>query len=133
MSFVLSLFEKKGDFLRVSLLFYCSNNGFFGMMSSSFLKKRGKKMNKTELIAKVAETAELTKKDAGQVVDAVFEAITGALKGGEKVQLMGFGTFEVRERAARKGRNPQSGEEIEIPASKLPAFKAGKELKEAVK
>ncbi|AIG25544.1 HU family DNA-binding protein [Brevibacillus sp. 7WMA2] len=90
-------------------------------------------MNKTELIAKVAETAELTKKDAGQVVDAVFEAITGALKGGEKVQLMGFGTFEVRERAARKGRNPQSGEEIEIPASKLPAFKAGKELKEAVK
>ncbi len=103
------------------------------MMSSSFLKKRGKKMNKTELIAKVAETAELTKKDAGQVVDAVFEAITGALKGGEKVQLMGFGTFEVRERAARKGRNPQSGEEIEIPASKLPAFKAGKELKEAVK
>ncbi|RAP28850.1 hypothetical protein C2W64_04436 [Brevibacillus laterosporus] len=103
------------------------------MMSSSFLKKRGKKMNKTELIAKVAETAELTKKDAGQVVDAVFEAITGALKDGEKVQLMGFGTFEVRERAARKGRNPQSGEEIEIPASKLPAFKAGKELKEAVK
>ncbi|QDX93050.1 HU family DNA-binding protein [Brevibacterium sp. JNUCC-42] len=90
-------------------------------------------MNKTELIAKVAETAELTKKDAGQVVDAVFEAITGALKDGEKVQLMGFGTFEVRERAARKGRNPQSGEEIEIPASKLPAFKAGKELKEAVK
>ncbi|WP_232695650.1 HU family DNA-binding protein [Brevibacillus daliensis] len=90
-------------------------------------------MNKTELIAKVAETAELTKKDAGQVVDAVFSAITGALQEGDKVQLMGFGTFEVRERAARKGRNPQSGEEIEIPASKLPAFKAGKELKEAVK
>jgi DNA-binding protein HU-beta len=90
-------------------------------------------MNKTELINAVAEKAELTKKDAAKAVDAVFEAITTALKNGDKVQLIGFGNFEVRERAARKGRNPQTGEEIDIPASKQPAFKPGKALKEAVK
>ncbi|RXT06346.1 HU family DNA-binding protein [Ammoniphilus sp. CFH 90114] len=89
-------------------------------------------MNKTELIAYVAESAELTKKDAAKVVEAVFEAIEGSLKKGEKVQLIGFGNFEVRERAARKGRNPQTGEEIEIAASKIPAFSAGKLLKESV-
>lgn len=90
-------------------------------------------MNKTELINAVAEATELTKKDAGAAVDAVFESIQGALVKGEKVQLIGFGNFEVRERAARKGRNPQTNEEIEIPASKVPAFKAGKALKDAVK
>ncbi|EIT84301.1 DNA-binding protein HU [Fictibacillus macauensis ZFHKF-1] len=90
-------------------------------------------MNKTDLIAKVADATELSKKDASQAVDAVMDSITDALKNGEKVQLIGFGTFEVRERAARKGRNPQTGEEIEIAASKVPAFKAGKELKEATK
>ncbi|MEW9668672.1 HU family DNA-binding protein [Ammoniphilus sp. 3BR4] len=89
-------------------------------------------MNKTELVAYVAESAELTKKDAAKVVDAVFEAIESSLKKGEKVQLIGFGNFEVRERAARKGRNPQTGEEIEIAASKIPAFTAGKLLKESV-
>ncbi|WP_134701723.1 HU family DNA-binding protein [Ammoniphilus sp. YIM 78166] len=89
-------------------------------------------MNKTELVAYVAESAELTKKDAAKVVDAVFEAIETSLKKGEKVQLIGFGNFEVRERAARKGRNPQTGEEIEIAASRIPAFSAGKLLKDSV-
>ncbi|UTR09614.1 MULTISPECIES: HU family DNA-binding protein [Evansella] len=90
-------------------------------------------MNKTELINAVAEKAELSKKDATNAVDAVFDVITGSLQNNEKVQLIGFGNFEVRERAARKGRNPQTGEEIEIPASNVPAFKPGKALKDAVK
>lgn len=90
-------------------------------------------LNKTDLINAVAESAELSKKDAGRAVDAVFEAITNSLKSGEKVQIIGFGNFEVRDRAARKGRNPQTGAEIEIPASKVPAFRAGKALKDAVK
>ncbi|MCM3756860.1 HU family DNA-binding protein [Sporosarcina jeotgali] len=90
-------------------------------------------MNKTELINSVAEAAGLSKKDATKAVETVFETIQDALSKGEKVQLIGFGNFEVRERAARKGRNPQSGEEIEIAASKVPAFKAGKALKDAVK
>ncbi|WP_339249978.1 HU family DNA-binding protein [Sporosarcina sp. FSL W8-0480] len=90
-------------------------------------------MNKTELINSVAEAADLTKKDATKAVEAVFDTIQSALANGDKVQLIGFGNFEVRERAARKGRNPQSGEEIEIAASKVPAFKAGKALKDAVK
>ena len=89
--------------------------------------------NKQDLIAKVAEATELTKKDSAAAVDAVFEAIEGFLAKGDKVQLIGFGNFEVRERAARKGRNPQTGEEISIAASKVPAFKAGKALKDAVK
>ncbi|MBD1378619.1 non-specific DNA-binding protein Hbs [Metabacillus arenae] len=89
-------------------------------------------MNKTELINAVAEASELSKKDATKAVDAVFDTILDALKDGDKVQLIGFGNFEVRERAARKGRNPQTGEEIEIPASKVPAFKPGKALKDAV-
>ncbi len=90
-------------------------------------------MNKTELINAVAEAAELSKKDATKAVDAVFDTIQNSLADGDKVQLIGFGNFEVRERAARKGRNPQTGEEIEISASKVPAFKPGKALKEAVK
>ncbi|ANC77690.1 MAG: HU family DNA-binding protein [Bacillota bacterium] len=90
-------------------------------------------MNKTDLINAVSEQAELSKKDASKAVDAVFEAITGTLQSGDKVQLIGFGNFEVRERAARKGRNPQTGQEIEISASKVPAFKPGKALKDAVK
>ena len=90
-------------------------------------------MNKTELINAVAEASELSKKDATKAVDAVFESILEALKNGDKVQLIGFGNFEVRERTARKGRNPQTGEEIEISASKVPAFKPGKALKDAVK
>lgn len=90
-------------------------------------------MNKTELIAKVAEAADLTKKDATKAVEAVFNTISDALSTGDKVQLIGFGNFEVRERSARKGRNPQTGEEIEISASKVPAFKPGKQLKEGIK
>ncbi|MEY8351355.1 HU family DNA-binding protein [Bacillus cereus] len=90
-------------------------------------------MNKTELIKNVAQTAEISQKEATVVVQSVVESITNTLAAGEKVQLIGFGTFEVRERAARTGRNPQTCEEMQIAASKVPAFKAGKELKEAVK
>ena len=90
-------------------------------------------MNKTELISAVAENAGLSKKDATAAVAAVFEVITNALVKGDKVQLIGFGNFEVRERAARTGRNPLTGEELNIAASKVPAFKAGKALKDAVK
>jgi DNA-binding protein HU-beta len=89
-------------------------------------------MNKSELISKVAELSELSKKDATKAVESVFEAISDALKGGDKVQLVGFGNFEVRERSARKGRNPQTGQEIEIAASKVPAFKPGKALKDGI-
>jgi len=89
-------------------------------------------LNKTELIASVAEKTDLTKKDTEKVVNALFQSIEEALAAGDKVQLIGFGTFEVRERAEREGRNPQTNETIKIPASKVPAFKAGKSLKEAV-
>ena len=85
--------------------------------------------NKQDLIAKVAEATELTKKDSAAAVDAVFAAVTEFLSAGEKVQLIGFGNFEVRKRAARKGRNPQTGKEIKIKASKVPAFKLVKLLK----
>ena len=88
---------------------------------------------KQDLIAKVAEATSLTKKDSATAVDAVFGAVSEFLWQGEKVQLIGFGNFEVRERGARKGRNPQTGKEIEIAATKVPAFKAGKALKDAVK
>ena len=90
-------------------------------------------MNKTELVKVVAEQAELTQKDAARAVEALIETISETLAQGEKIQLIGFGTFEVRDRSARKGCNPQTGKEIEIAASKVPAFKPGKELKEAVK
>ncbi len=90
-------------------------------------------MNKVELIAAVAEKAGLTKKDAEKAVAAVVGSIEAALVAGEKVQLIGFGTFEVRERAARMGRNPQTKEAIKIAASKQPVFKAGAALKNAVK
>ena len=89
-------------------------------------------MNKSELVASVAEVAELTKKDAEKAVNAVFASVQKALVEDDKVQIIGFGTFEVRTRAARKGRNPQTGDTIEIPASKNPVFKAGKAFKEIV-
>lgn len=89
-------------------------------------------MTKAELISAVAEKSELTKKDSDKAVTAVIEAITEALVNGDKVSLVGFGTFEVKNRAARKGINPRTKEPMPIPASKLPAFKAGKALKEAV-
>ena len=89
-------------------------------------------MNKAEVIARIAEESKLTKKAAETALDAFITSVEGALKAGEKVQLVGFGTFEVRQRAARKGRNPQTKAEIKIPASKAPVFKAGKALKELV-
>lgn len=88
--------------------------------------------NKSELVAKVAEKTGLTKAKANETISAIFDSIGEELENGNKVQLIGFGTFEVRERAARKGRNPQTGKEMEIPASKSPAFKPGKSLKEKV-
>lgn len=89
-------------------------------------------MTKAELISAVAEKTELTKKDSDKAVTAVIETITDALVQGDKVSLVGFGTFEVKDRAARQGINPRTKEPMPIPASKLPAFKAGKALKEAV-
>ena len=89
-------------------------------------------MNKQELIEIVAESADLSKAAAGRVVDTVFDTITETLSKGDQVTLVGFGTFLVRDRAARTGRNPQTGEPIEIAAAKNPAFKAGKALKDAV-
>lgn len=90
-------------------------------------------MNKTELASAVAKSIHVTKKVAEEAIDAVFETITDTLAKGEKVRISGFGVFETVERAARKGRNPQTGEEIDIPATVTPKFKAGKALKEAVK
>jgi DNA-binding protein HU-beta len=89
-------------------------------------------MNKAELIDAVAQSADLSKASAGRAVDAAIEAITNALKSGNNVTLVGFGTFSVRDRAARIGRNPRTGEEIQIKASKVPGFKAGKALKDAI-
>ena len=89
-------------------------------------------MNKNELVSAVAKQAELSKKDAGLAVEAVFEAIAGALEKGDKVQLIGFGTFDVSERAAREGHNPRTGEAMKIAASNAPRFKAGKALKDRV-
>ena len=89
-------------------------------------------MNKMELVAEVAEKAELSKKDAEAAVSAAIDVITEALRKGDKVQLVGFGSFEVKSRAERMGRNPQTKEPIPIPASKAPVFKAGKALKDAV-
>lgn len=89
-------------------------------------------MNKTELVEAVAGATGGTKADAQSHVDAVLDVITGALQKGDKVSVTGFGTFEVRDRAARQGRNPQTGETIQVKASKAPAFKAGKSLKDAV-
>ena len=89
-------------------------------------------MNKTELVAKIAEGAGMSKVDAKKASEATLDAITAAVKAGDEVALVGFGTFDVAERAAREGRNPQTGEAMPIPASKAPRFKAGKALKDAV-
>mgnify|MGYP000436277162 CR=1 FL=1 len=90
-------------------------------------------MNKTEMIAAIADKADLSKADAGRAVDAMFEVIGKALKKKDKVSLVGFGTFMLRERAARTGRNPKTGAPLKIKASKTPAFKAGKALKDLIK
>ena len=89
-------------------------------------------MNKSDLVNAIADSAGLTKADAGRAVDAFVDSVTGALQAGDSVSLIGFGTFTVRDRAARMGRNPRTGEAIHIKASKNPAFKAGKALKDAV-
>ena len=89
-------------------------------------------MNKTELVAAVAEQADISKKDAEKVLKAFVDVVTEEMKKGEKVQLVGFGTFEVSERAAREGRNPQTGKTMKIEACKAPKFKAGKAIKDAV-
>lgn len=89
-------------------------------------------MNKNDLIAAVADSADLSKADAAKAVDGVLDAITAQLKAGEEVRIVGFGSFAVSKRAASKGRNPQTGAEIDIPASNQPKFKAGKALKDAV-
>ena len=89
-------------------------------------------MNKTELIAAVAEKAEISKKDSEKALKAFIDVVTDELNNGEKIQLVGFGTFEVSERAAREGRNPQTGKTMKIEACKAPKFKAGKALKDAI-
>ncbi len=93
---------------------------------------RNQSMNKADLISAVMEKTEVSKADATKSVDAIFDAITDALKQGDQVSVPGFGIFQRKERAARQGRNPQTGESIQIPAAKVPSFKAGKGLKEAV-
>ncbi|NLS43215.1 DNA-binding protein HU-beta [BEV proteobacterium] len=89
-------------------------------------------MNKSQLIGKIAADADISKSAAGRVLDAIIGSVTDSLKAGDGVALVGFGTFSVRERAARTGRNPQTGKEISIPAAKVPGFRAGKSLKDAV-
>lgn len=89
-------------------------------------------MNKTELVSALAEKADVTKKDAEKVLGAFIDVVGDALKEGDKIQLVGFGTFETRERAAREGKNPQTGEKIKIAACTVPAFKAGKALKDKI-
>jgi DNA-binding protein HU-beta len=108
--------------------------------SFGFIKKnleilkyiRGLRVNKSELIDAIAASADIPKAAAGRALDAVIESVTGALKAGDSVVLVGFGTFSVTDRPARTGRNPQTGKTLEIPAAKKPGFKAGKALKEAV-
>ena len=89
-------------------------------------------MNKQELIDNIASSADITKASAGRALDAMLDSITGSLKQGDSVVLVGFGTFNVKDRAARTGRNPQTGKEIQIAAARVPSFKAGKALKDAV-
>lgn len=89
-------------------------------------------MNKTELVAMVAEKASMSKKDAGVAVDSTLSAIVDAMANGDKVQLVGFGTFETKQRGERTGKNPRTGEAVKIPATTVPSFKPGKSLKEAV-
>ncbi|WP_343552230.1 nucleoid-associated protein HU-beta [Pantoea sp.] len=89
-------------------------------------------MNKSQLIDKIAADADISKAAAGRVLDAFMDSVTETLKGGDEVALVGFGTFSVRERAARTGRNPQTGKELTIPAGKVPGFRAGKALKDSV-
>jgi len=97
------------------------------------LKRGSRKMTKAELVDKIASSAGLSKSDAGKALDSTIDAVKAALKKGHKVTLVGFGTFSVSKRKARKGRNPRTGTEIKIPAAKVPKFTAGKTLKDAIK
>ena len=122
---------RKNVLLRFKLLSGCSGNGSgMALLFNSNVKEV--LMNKQDLVSKVADSADISKQKAASAVDAVIDAIKGSLKTGEDVRLVGFGTFSVSNRAATTGRNPRTGEPIQIPASKQPKFKAGKELKEAV-
>ena len=107
-------------------IFFAANDRYYFSITGGYT------MNKAELIAAVAEKAGLSKKDSEKALNATFDTITASLEAGEKVQLVGFGVFEVKERGARVGRNPKTKAEIEIPASRVPGFKAGKALKDAV-
>lgn len=98
----------------------------------AFVRQRGDSMTKAELVEDVARAAELTKKDAERLVEIVFESIIETLNQGEKIELRGFGSFRVRERGARRGRNPKTGDPVNIPAKRVPYFKPGKELKELI-
>ncbi|MFA0412530.1 HU family DNA-binding protein [Vibrio renipiscarius] len=95
------------------------------------MAQRGNTVNKTQLVEKIAENSDLSKAAAGRALDAFIEAVSGTLQSGDQVALVGFGTFSVRTRAARTGRNPKTGEEIQIAEAKVPAFKAGKALKDS--
>jgi DNA-binding protein HU-beta len=113
----------------------CSRLNYRDIDCAVFLEtnnQKGLSVNKTELIEAIAASADIPKAAAGRALDAVVESITGALKNGDSVVLVGFGTFAVKERAARTGRNPQTGQEIKIAAAKVPGFKPGKALKDAV-
>jgi DNA-binding protein HU-beta len=103
-----------------------------GVGSRAYFINEGQSVNKTELIDRIAESADISKASAGRALDAALEAVTDSLKQADPVALVGFGTFTVRERAARTGRNPQTGQPIQIAAAKVPAFKPGKALKDAL-
>jgi DNA-binding protein HU-beta len=105
---------------------------FTARLSSDILQKRGKGMNKSELITMAAQNAGMARKDAERVINAAIDAMTAALVNGDKVQLSGFGSFEVKDREARIGRNPHTKETVEIPATKVPVFKASKALRDNV-
>src|SRR5206468_10300763 len=107
-------------------------NGSLSSLEGWWRFPRGDFMTKAELVEDVARAAELTKKDAERLVEIVFESIIDSLNQGEKIELRGFGSFRVRERGARRGRNPKTGETVSIPAKRVPYFKAGKELKELI-
>ena len=129
--------EQNSEKKTVNLLHFKLFMQEFGILSRTIKDVKstylgGSTLNKAELVAAVAEKADMSKKDSEKAVNAVLSAIEDALAGKDKVQLVGFGTFEVKERAERTGRNPQTKEKITIPASRVPGFKAGKALKDAV-
>lgn len=126
---------EEGKKYEKKFYFSCVQEGFSDSMENSPIVKiikEGNLVNKADLISIMAEKSGLTKKDSEKALNAFVEAVEEALAKRDKVQLVGFGTFEVRERSARKGRNPQTGEEIDIPAASMPAFKAGKALKDSI-